>query len=179
MTTQLTLNYWGNQALSNLEARAESMPGPQHDECLLAIDELRPLFGSKNGSRTLAEKQQGLDNELAARIAALEAEVENLRQSITEWAAEARQMKSERDAERQRAEQAEGVLESLRAWALAYPVAVFPEPDFAKAHELLQAGDITLDAISASTMRHTLAMVLSEIERAATPAPRDGTRGAG
>ena len=69
MTTQLTLNYWGNQALNNLGARAESMPGPQHDECLLAIDELRPLFGSKNGAQVTAEKQQGLDNELAARIA--------------------------------------------------------------------------------------------------------------
>lgn len=41
-------------------------------------------------------------------------------------------------------------------WAKAYPLSVFPEPDFAKAAELLSAGGITLDAISASNMRHAV-----------------------
>lgn len=47
-------------------------------------------------------------------------------------------------------------LEKLQSWADAYPLTVFPEPDFAKAHELLQAGGMTLDAISASNMRHVI-----------------------
>jgi hypothetical protein len=50
-------------------------------------------------------------------------------------------------------------LEKLQGWADAYPLAVFPEPDFAKAHELLQAGGMTLDAISASNMRHVISGV--------------------
>ena len=41
---------------------------------------------------------------------------------------------------------------------------VFPEPDFAKAHELLQAGGMTLDAISASNMRHVISGVREIVE---------------
>lgn len=48
------------------------------------------------------------------------------------------------------------VLERLHSWANAYPVRVFPEPDFGRAQELLQAGGMSLDAISASNMRHVL-----------------------
>lgn len=44
-------------------------------------------------------------------------------------------------------------LERLQAWADAYPISVFPEPDFDKAHEVLGSVGITLDAISASNMR--------------------------
>jgi hypothetical protein len=47
-------------------------------------------------------------------------------------------------------------LEKLQGWADAYPLTVFPEPDFAKAHELLQAGGMTMNAISASNMRHVI-----------------------
>ena len=47
-------------------------------------------------------------------------------------------------------------LEKIEAWADAYPLQVFPEPDFARAHELLAAGGMTLDAISASNMRHVV-----------------------
>lgn len=47
-------------------------------------------------------------------------------------------------------------LEKIEAWADAYPLEVFPEPDFARAHELLTAGGMTLDAISASNMRHVV-----------------------
>jgi hypothetical protein len=41
-------------------------------------------------------------------------------------------------------------------WSDAYPLEIFPEPDFKKAHALLQAGGMTLDAISASAMRHVV-----------------------
>ena len=47
-------------------------------------------------------------------------------------------------------------LQKLHDWADAYPLTVFPEPDFAKAHQPLQAGGMTLDAISASNMRHVI-----------------------
>jgi hypothetical protein len=51
-------------------------------------------------------------------------------------------------------------------WCAAYPLSVFPEPDMAKAHEALQAAGMTLDAVSASVIRHTLRRV-EKIARAA------------
>ena len=47
-------------------------------------------------------------------------------------------------------------LEKLEQWARAYPLSVFPEPDMKRAHELLTAGGITLDSVSASNMRHVI-----------------------
>jgi len=49
---------------------------------------------------------------------------------------------------------------ALDQWLAAYPLEQFPEPDMAKAHELLTAGGQTLDAISASNMRHVIKRVL-------------------
>lgn len=53
----------------------------------------------------------------------------------------------------------DGLIEALTRivqWSEAYPIAVFPEPDFKKASELLQAGGITLDAVASSCMRHVV-----------------------
>jgi hypothetical protein len=47
-------------------------------------------------------------------------------------------------------------LHKIKSWAEAYPVEVFTEPDFELARIFLNAGGITLDAISASNMRHVL-----------------------
>jgi len=41
-------------------------------------------------------------------------------------------------------------------WIKAYPLDIFPEPDFKKAHKVLKEHGMTLDAISASNMRHVL-----------------------
>lgn len=57
-------------------------------------------------------------------------------------------------------------LDQVRQWSEAYPLAVFPEPDFAKAHELLKAGGMALDAISGSNMRHVIAGVQKIVEAA-------------
>lgn len=54
------------------------------------------------------------------------------------------------------AERYREALERIVQWADAYPLKVFAEPDFKRAHELLQAGGMTLDAISASNMRHVI-----------------------
>jgi len=45
-------------------------------------------------------------------------------------------------------------LNEIKHWCAAYPLDIFPEPDFKKARELLEAGGMTIDAISASNMRH-------------------------
>jgi hypothetical protein len=47
-------------------------------------------------------------------------------------------------------------LTKIDSWSRAYPLAVFPEPDLKKARELLEAGGITLDAVSASMARHVV-----------------------
>lgn len=51
------------------------------------------------------------------------------------------------------------VLQEINEWAKAYPITIFPEPDFNKAHEVLTENGMTLDAISASNMRHVLTQV--------------------
>jgi hypothetical protein len=47
-------------------------------------------------------------------------------------------------------------LQQIEAWSRAYPLKVFPEPDMTRVRELLEAGGITLDAVSASNMRHVI-----------------------
>jgi DNA-binding FadR family transcriptional regulator len=47
-------------------------------------------------------------------------------------------------------------LHKIKTWIDAYPLAIFPEPDFKKAHEVLKQHGMSLDAISASNMRHML-----------------------
>ena len=46
--------------------------------------------------------------------------------------------------------------QSIVQWSEAYPLDVFPEPDLKQARALLEAGGMTLDAISADAMRHVI-----------------------
>jgi hypothetical protein len=55
--------------------------------------------------------------------------------------------------DKDRIEQLEDALRRIYDWSRAYPVPVFPEPDWNKARVLLEAGGMTLDSISASNMR--------------------------
>jgi hypothetical protein len=57
------------------------------------------------------------------------------------------------------ADKMEDALRSIETWSRAYPLAVFPEPDFAKAEALLKAGGMSLDILSASNMRHVISTV--------------------
>ncbi len=52
----------------------------------------------------------------------------------------------------------------IKIWIDAYPLDIFPEPDFKKAHEVLKQHGMTLDAISASSMRHVLNGIKNIIE---------------
>jgi hypothetical protein len=60
----------------------------------------------------------------------------------------------------------EDALRRIVQWSEAYPLDVFAEPDWKKAAELLKAGGISLDSISASCMRHVVEGV-GEIAREA------------
>lgn len=57
-------------------------------------------------------------------------------------------------------------LKRIQTWAKAYPLTVFPKPDLKKAHEVLKAAGMTLDAISADAMRHVLNSVKDIVTKA-------------
>lgn len=46
--------------------------------------------------------------------------------------------------------------DAMEQWSKAYPLSVFPEPDFAKADQVLKASGLSLSAISAANMRHVV-----------------------
>lgn len=71
---------------------------------------------------------------------------------------------------------AEEAIEQIDQWAQAYPLSVFPEPDLKKARELLEAGGITLDSVSAYAMRHVITKVAEIVApvRAAIEQARKG-----
>jgi hypothetical protein len=50
----------------------------------------------------------------------------------------------------------EEALHKIVSWADAYPLDIFPEPDWKRARDLLALGGITLDSISAACMRHVV-----------------------
>lgn len=55
-----------------------------------------------------------------------------------------------------REEKLEEALRQILAWSEAYPLKVFPEPDFKKVAKLLKAGGITLNSVGASNMRYVV-----------------------
>ena len=71
-----------------------------------------------------------------------------------------------REAVQAEREHYDALFESIKNWCEAYPISVFPEPDFKKAHEVLKANGMTLDAISASNMKHVITQVQKMIDTA-------------
>lgn len=63
-------------------------------------------------------------------------------------------------------ERKDEALRQIEQWANAYPLSAFPEPDWAKSRAALKAEGQTIDAISASAMRHVLDGVLRIIHAA-------------
>jgi hypothetical protein len=68
-------------------------------------------------------------------------------------------------------ERLEDALHRIEQWSRAYPLKVFPEPDFERVHELLKAGGISIDSVSASNMRH----VVEGVGKIARDALKEGT----
>lgn len=64
----------------------------------------------------------------------------------------------------ERMESFEDTLDKITQWIEAYPLDTFPEPDFKKAAKVLEENDLTLDAISASNMRHVLSGIKGIID---------------
>jgi hypothetical protein len=71
----------------------------------------------------------------------------------------ARQTRAAVDARRE----AQPLLDRIREWSKAYPLDVFPEPDMKKAAKALKAVGLTLDAVSASNMRHVITRLMEDV----------------
>jgi len=67
----------------------------------------------------------------------------------------------------------EDALQQIKQWGEAYPLEVFPEPDFAKARDLLKAGGQELSAISAYNMRHVVTRVSEIVRKALATSPEE------
>jgi len=67
--------------------------------------------------------------------------------------------KEEFEKLQKRIKELEEALQRIDNWAKAYPLKVFPEPDFKKVAEVLKAAGISLDTVSASNMRHVISQV--------------------
>jgi len=68
------------------------------------------------------------------------------------------------DRKQEKVRELEDKLDKIKSWCEAYPVSIFKEPDFKKAARVLKENGMTLDSISASSMRHVLRGVVSIIE---------------
>jgi hypothetical protein len=60
------------------------------------------------------------------------------------------------EGHRDRADKFEEALQRIVQWSEAYPLDIFPEPDWKKAAKLLKAGGMTLDSVSGGCMRHVV-----------------------
>jgi len=75
-------------------------------------------------------------------------------EAIAEWI--------EEDGVNRRADQCDTLrtiankIHRIQTWIDAYPLKIFPDPNFKRAHEILMGHGISLDSISASNMRHVL-----------------------
>jgi len=62
------------------------------------------------------------------------------------------------------AEQAIETLERIKQWCEAYPLSIFPEPDWDKVRQGLESVGITVDSVSASNMRHVVTGIKNLID---------------
>ena len=56
-------------------------------------------------------------------------------------------------------------LRKIKDWVGAYPLEVFPEPDFKKVAKVLKENGMSIDCVSASNMRHVLNGIKDIIDR--------------
>lgn len=80
---------------------------------------------------------------------------------------------AENKALAERNEKLETALQRIQTWAKAYPLDVFPKPDFVNAAEVLSAAGLNLDGISADNMRHVLDGLKDICEQALKPGEKE------
>jgi hypothetical protein len=102
-------------------------------------------------------------------IALIEKQLLNaLLSPITDTVIDIDPLASENEKLRNKIEAMESALERIENWVKAYPLGIFPEPNFERVRELLEMGGITLDCVSASNMRLVLNGIKEIIETSRT-----------
>lgn len=107
-----------------------------------------------------ARAREAAEAAVAAAMAALEvgcieeSVVQNLTRDFAAALAEA--AAEERELWDDRVDELEEAFHRIAQWADAYPLDIFPEPDLKKAANLLKAGGITIDSVSAHVARHVI-----------------------
>src|SRR5262245_7005934 len=71
---------------------------------------------------------------------------------MTDMSAEIERLIRRKQALEAEIEQLRAAREEIEAWSRAYPLSVFPKPDYERAKEVLEAAGMTLDSISADCM---------------------------
>ena len=66
-------------------------------------------------------------------------------------------------------ERLDHALDLVLQWVEAYPLDVFPEPDWKQVRALLEAGGITLDSVSAGAMRRVVDGIQRIVREAQVP----------
>jgi chromosome segregation ATPase len=141
----------------------------QHDLGQLEADNesLRAALAAKEEdlkvNAVLLARQCDLARDAETNLAAKEAECARLEELRELARADKSSLDAQRNAALTEADQLRSeckwlreALESLSNWAKAYPLKVFPEPDFGKVGECLKRDGIALDAVSASNMRYVV-----------------------
>jgi cell division protein FtsB len=131
-------------------------------DILSAILEPKPQWTAED-----RERERHLIEEAVAQpasyhlheITKLEAEVERLRAEAADRTKKVESLWALSDARGAEIERLSEAHEWIVRLSHAYPLTIFPEPDLKKARELLEAGGMTLDAISADAMRHVITQV--------------------
>ena len=82
----------------------------------------------------------------------------NIPKNEAEWWAQSQisELRAVRQQLEEENDRLEDALQQIDSWSRAYPLDIFPEPDFDKAREVLTAAGMTLDAIASSCMRRVV-----------------------
>jgi hypothetical protein len=112
------------------------MTAPLIDRLLGHAESFEACYGPEEGA---------LLREAALELARLESQLEAVRLA--------------KPAPEQLPEALQEQIDRVFVWADAYPLDVFPEPDFKRVHEVLRANGLSLDCVSASNMRHVITRV--------------------
>ena len=91
--------------------------------------------GKSDNEREAAWNYRPLEDALRARVTELETEIDQLTKENAIY---------------------EDALQQIDNWSQAYPLDVFPEPDFALVNKALIAAGISLSCVSAANMRHVI-----------------------
>jgi DNA repair exonuclease SbcCD ATPase subunit len=154
------------RALDHYDMRSELYTNDA-DVAAGMVDILSAILEPKPQWTEDRERERHLIEEAAAQpasyhlheITKLEAEVERLRAEAADRTKKVESLWALSDARGAEIERLSKAHERIVKWSHAYPLTIFPEPDLKKARELLEAGGMTLDAISADAMRHVITQV--------------------